>query len=67
MFTRYLTAALTLLGLSLCAGKVINVRDFGAKGDNKADDRPAFTKAFEAAAAAGPGTKVIIPKGMYRM
>lgn len=67
MFIKGIIAVLTLSGLSLCAGKVINVKDFGAKGDNKADDRPAFTKAFEAAAAAGPGTKVIIPKGIYRM
>lgn len=38
---------------------VINVRDFGAKGDGKSDD----TEAFEAAAATG--RTVFVPEGKY--
>jgi hypothetical protein len=43
---------------------VLNVRDFGAKGDGKTDDTTAFQKALNAAAEAGGG-KVLAPRGNY--
>jgi hypothetical protein len=41
-----------------------NVRDYGARGDGKSDDRAAFQKALDAAAGAGGGT-VLAPRGNY--
>lgn len=41
-----------------------NVRDYGAKGDGKAVDSPAFNRAIEAASAKGGGT-IIVPPGRY--
>ncbi len=43
---------------------VLNVRDFGAKGDGRTDDTSAFQKAMDAAAGAGGG-KVMAPRGAY--
>lgn len=42
----------------------VNVRDFGAIGDNNADDTGAFQAAF--AAAVTEGKRVIVPAGNYR-
>ncbi len=42
----------------------INVRDFGAKGDGRTNDAPAFRRAF-AAANKGPKRHVFIPAGKY--
>ena len=48
------------------APKVFSVKDFGAKGDGKTDDGPAFRKAIAAAAALGGKSVVIkIPAGRY--
>jgi polygalacturonase len=41
-----------------------NVSDYGAKGDGKADNTSAFSKAIQACNAAGGG-HVIVPKGTY--
>lgn len=41
-----------------------NVRDYGAKGDGKAVDSPAFNRAIEAASARGGGT-IVVPPGRY--
>ncbi len=41
----------------------VDVRDFGAVGDNVTDD----TAAFEAANAASDGRTVLIPRGVYRL
>lgn len=41
-----------------------NVRDYGAKGDGKAVDSPAFNRAIEAASAKGGGT-IVVPPGRY--
>lgn len=41
-----------------------NVRDYGARGDGKAVDSPAFNRAIEAASAKGGGT-IIVPPGRY--
>lgn len=42
----------------------LNVRDFGAVGDGKADDTPAFTAAMKEAGDAG-GDLVFVPHGNY--
>lgn len=50
---------------SEAAGKpFLNLRDYGAAGDNKADDGPALQKALDALAAAGGG-RLVIPPGRF--
>ena len=45
---------------------VINLRDFGAKGNGKTDDGEAFRRAFAAAKAKGGQPVVLkVPKGVY--
>ncbi len=44
---------------------MINVRDYGAKGDGVTDDALALNAAVAAGAKMGPGTEVFIPKGRY--
>lgn len=47
---------------------VLNVRDYGAKGDGRADDAPAFVRAGEAVRRLGGRPSVLrIPAGTYRM
>jgi polygalacturonase len=46
------------------SGALFDVRSFGAMGDSKAIDSPAFNRAIAAASAAGGGT-VRIPAGTY--
>ena len=47
---------------------VLNVRDFGARGDGKADDSAAFARACEAVRALGGKPSVLrIPSGTYRL
>jgi polygalacturonase len=41
-----------------------DVRDYGAKGDGRAIDSPAFNRAIEAASARGGGT-IVVPPGRY--
>lgn len=41
-----------------------NVRDYGARGDGKAVDSPAFNRAIAAASARGGGT-IVVPPGRY--
>ena len=43
---------------------VVNVRDAGAKGDNRADDAPAIQKALDTAARP---LEVVVPRGVYRI
>lgn len=51
---------------ALPAPKVFSVKDFGAKGDGKTDDGPAFRKAIDAALALGGKPTVIkVPAGTY--
>ncbi|PLT35739.1 glycosyl hydrolase family 28-related protein [Bacillus sp. V5-8f] len=45
------------------AATVINVKDFGAKGDGKTDD----TNAIQLALWEGEGKQVLIPRGTYRI
>ncbi len=42
----------------------VNLKNFGAIGDNVADDGPALQKALDALASAGGGT-LIVPQGRY--
>ena len=65
------TAALSLLPLTQAHAKVsplvnglINIRDFGAKGDGVAIDSPAIDRAIAEAAKRGGGT-VFFPAGIY--
>ncbi len=47
-------------GISVMEEPVIwNVRDFGAKGDGKADDTAAFPRALDEAGKAGGGTVLL--------
>ena len=51
-------------GQSPPASGVLDVRGFGARGDEKAIDSPAINRAIETAASAGGGT-VFFPAGSY--
>jgi Pectate lyase superfamily protein len=75
--TAFTSAGLAMLGASLAASShaaesaatrtdSLNVRSFGAKGDDKTDDTAAFQAAIDAAAASGGGS-VFVPAGMYRI
>ena len=47
---------------------ILNVRDFGAKGDGRADDASAFVRAAEAVRRLGGRPSILkIPAGTYRM
>ncbi len=64
-----ISTGIAVITLPACAQqsgspRVYNVHDFGALGDNKADDAPAFQRAIDAAAAAGGGTVRFDP-GIY--
>ena len=48
-------------------GRVLNVRDFGAIGDGKADDTHAFRAALAAVAKLHSGRTVAAPGGTYRL
>ncbi|HLL87730.1 MAG TPA: hypothetical protein VK324_00340, partial [Tepidisphaeraceae bacterium] len=54
-------------GARAAGGRRISVRDFGAAGDGRRDDGPPLRAAVAALAAAGPGTTLHIPAGMYRL
>lgn len=57
-----------LLSATACthAQTMLNVKDFGAIGDGKADDLPAFDKALEAVRNAGTGkVTLVVPDGTY--
>jgi hypothetical protein len=53
-----LTLLLTAAG---CAPTAFNVRDYGAKGDRKANDQAAIQAAVDACSTAGGGTVVLTP------
>ncbi len=59
-----LAQAATKKPAMLPTGQVLNVRDFGAKGDGVAIDSPAIDKAIAEASARGGGT-VFFPQGNY--
>ena len=64
-----LAAVLLVLALGSTAhgqstSGILNVRDYGAKGDGQSDDTAAFQRALDAAAKAGGGT-VLAPRGVY--
>lgn len=47
-------------------GVVTNVRDFGALGNEKKDDTPAFQAAIDKTASLGGGA-ILVPEGTYRL
>ena len=66
-------ALLVPLAAAVC-GSSLNVRDFGAKGDGRHDDAPAFRKAFKEAFVrrtnnntAESTREIFIPSGRYRL
>ncbi len=46
---------------------VIDVRDFGAKGDGRTDDADAIAKAIQTGIAKGQGATVFFPAGRYKL
>lgn len=44
---------------------VINVRDFGAKGDGKTDDTDAIQAAFDEHVGGAAGGRIVFPRGTY--
>ncbi|QEH31971.1 Pectate lyase superfamily protein [Aquisphaera giovannonii] len=63
---RHVALVAALVAMPGVAFARVNARDFGAKGDGKADDTAAVQRAL-AAAAADRGGVVELPKGMYRI
>ena len=51
--------------LAEAEGGVINVKDYGAKGDGVTDDTAAFKKAIERNSIANQGKIIYVPKGTY--
>jgi hypothetical protein len=49
------------------AGPAVDVREFGATGDGRADDTDAFRKAMAAASRRPTGRTVVVPPGTYRV
>lgn len=49
--------------IEIHGNRIVDVRDFGAIGNGKADD----TAAFQAAALYQPGQVISIPRGLYRI
>tara|TARA_R100001443_G_scaffold72353_2_gene80493 strand:- start:2125 stop:4488 length:2364 start_codon:yes stop_codon:yes gene_type:complete len=50
---------------SKLANETFNVKDYGAKGDNSQDDKPAIQAAIDA--CGNNGGKVVFPPGFYRL
>ena len=69
--THSLTAVLMLIccwllaGVAPSDGRVFNVRDYGALGDDQTDNTAAFSKCLEALIADGGG-RMVLPAGVYR-
>lgn len=54
-----------VLAALMCQAEVINVKEFGAVGDGKADDTSAIPKAMEE--GKGKGLPVYFPRGVYQV
>jgi hypothetical protein len=52
-------------GAAAAAARLFNARAFGATGDGRTDDTPAFTACLEAVIEAGGG-RMYLPAGVYR-
>jgi len=53
-----------LVGTTHLLGGTLNVRDYGAVGDDKTDNTVAFSKCLNAVGAAGGG-RMFLPDGVY--
>jgi parallel beta-helix repeat protein len=62
MLIRVVVAAALVLFIAGAAHAAVSVRDFGAKGDGKADDTAAFQGAL-----AKSGGELIVPEGQYNI
>ena len=61
MAALWITVLWLLVFANVVSAQRVSVRDFGAIGDDQADDTAAFTKALEA------GRNVYVPAGIYRI
>ena len=66
-FEQYPAPSITLPEMRRSVAKELNVMNFGASGNGKADDSEAFRKAFAKVAESDSMTEVIIPNGIYRL
>ncbi len=62
---RLLSAAIFLWAFGIQGAAILNVRDFGAKGDGVTDDTGAFNQLDAQIARAAAGVEVVIPPGTY--
>ena len=59
------TLAISLALSAHAIGETWNVRQFGAVGDGRTDDRPAIQRTIDAAIHSGQGSRIVIPAGKY--
>ncbi len=59
--------AASCLCASVASADMLNVKDFGAVGDGKADDTAAIQAALDKAKAGPRGSSVFVPAGEYRV
>jgi len=65
LLTFLCTTSLTLLAANKADNEVFNVKKYGAVGDGKTDDAPAFKRTVEAAILSNKPATVFVPAGTY--